>query len=133
MKVLAPAALLLVTLMLGMGSNVRADELPEVTSEKMTYLVIYRPGPGWLPGKPLAEQPLRDHGKYMLSLYVKGLMKLAGPLTDDAGGAVVLDVADEAEARAIVAADPAVKSGLFVHEMHPWKLMPWEKYANPSD
>jgi uncharacterized protein YciI len=60
-------------------------------------------------------------------------MKLAGPLTDDAGGAVVLDVADEAEARAIVAADPAVKSGLFVHEMHPWKLMPWEKYANPSD
>ena len=41
-------------------------------------------------------------------------MKLAGPLTGDAGGAVLLAVADESEAKTIVAADPAVKSGIFV-------------------
>jgi uncharacterized protein YciI len=46
----------------------------------------------------------------MLNLYIKGSMKLAGPLTDDAGGAVLLAVADESEAKTIVAADPAVKS-----------------------
>src|SRR5213075_1406990 len=35
----------------------------------------------------------------VLSLYIKGSMRLAGPLTDNAGGAVLLDVSDEAEAK----------------------------------
>ena len=96
--------------------------------QKLTYLLIYRPGPAWPPGKTVAELPLREHGNYMLSLYAKGVMKLAGPLTDNAGGAVVLEVADDAEARAIVANDPAVKAGLFVHELHPWAPVAWEKY-----
>ena len=78
------------------------------------------------------EQPLKDHGKYMLSLYVKGSMKLAGPLIDDAGGAVLLEVSNEAEAKAIVTNDPAVKSGVFVYEMHPWKLQPWEEFAKKA-
>jgi hypothetical protein len=26
-------------------------------ASKRTFLVIYRPGPAWLPGKPLAQQP----------------------------------------------------------------------------
>ena len=37
---------------------------------KATYLVIYRPGPAWLVGKSVLEQPLKEHGKYMLSLYI---------------------------------------------------------------
>jgi uncharacterized protein YciI len=99
---------------------------------KATYLVIYRPGPAWLVGKSISEQPLKEHGKYMLSLYIKGSMKLAGPLTDDAGGAVLLAVADESEAKTIVTADPAVKSGIFVYEMHPWKLQPWDEFAKKA-
>ena len=99
---------------------------------KATYLVLYRPGPAWLTGKSVMEQPLKEHGKYMLSLYIKGSMKLAGPLADDAGGAVLLEVSSEAEAKAIVANDPAVKSGVFVYEMHPWKLQPWEKFAKKA-
>jgi uncharacterized protein YciI len=94
-----------------------------------TYLVVYRPGPAWLPGKPLSEQPLQEHGKYMLSLYVNETMKQAGPFTDNAGGAVVLQAADEAEAKAIVANDPAVRSGVFLHEMHPWAPVDWQKYV----
>ena len=78
------------------------------------------------------EQPLKEHGKYMLSLYIKGSMRLAGPLTDNAGGAVLLEVSDEAEAKAIVANDPAVKSGISVYEMHPWKLQPWEEFAKKA-
>jgi uncharacterized protein YciI len=99
---------------------------------KTTYLVIYRPGPGWLAGKPVSEQPLKEHGKYMLSLYIKGSMKLAGPLTDNTGGAVLLAVANEAEAKALVTDDPAVRSGVFVYEMHPWKLQPWEEFAKKA-
>ena len=105
---------------------------PQETATKMTYLVLYRPGPAWLTGKSVMEQPLKEHGKYMLSLYIKGSMKLAGPLTDNAGGAVLLEVSNEAEAKAIVANDPAVKSGVFVYEMHPWKLQPWEEFAKKA-
>ncbi len=102
---------------------------PPKTASKANYLVIYRPGPAWLTGKSVMEQPLKEHGKYMLGIYIKGSMKLAGPLTDDAGGAVLLEVANEAEAKAIVANDPAVKFGVFVYEIHPWKLQPWEEFA----
>ena len=105
---------------------------PRQTATKATYLVVYRPGPAWLTGKSVMEQPLKEHGKYMLSLYIKGCMRLAGPLTDNAGGAVLLVVSDEAEAKAIVANDPAVKSGIFVYEMHPWKLQPWEEFAKKA-
>ena len=105
---------------------------PQETATKATYLVLYRPGPGWLTGKSVMEQPLKEHGKYMLSLYIKGSMKLAGPFTDNAGGAVLLEVANEAEAKAIVTNDPAVKSGVFVYEMHPWKLQPWEEFAKKA-
>ena len=102
---------------------------PPKPASKATYLVLYRPGPGWLTGKSIMEQPLKEHGKYMLSLYIKNSMKLAGPLTDNAGGAVLLEVANDAEAKAIVANDPAVKSGVFVYEMHSWKLRPWDELA----
>ena len=105
---------------------------PQQRATKATYLVVYRPGPAWLTGKSVMEQPLKEHGKYMLSLYIKGSMRLAGPLTDNAGGAVLLVVSDEAEAKAIVANDPAVKSGIFVYEMHPWKLQPWEEFAKKA-
>ena len=112
--------------------SVAAENELQQEKTKATYLVIYRPGPAWLVGKSILEQPLKEHGKYMLSLYIKGSMKLAGPLTDDAGGAVLLAVADESEAKTIVAEDPAVKSGIFTYEMHPWKLQPWDKFAKKA-
>ena len=62
-----------------------ADE-ERPSSEKITFLVIYRQGPAWPQGKGLSDLPLNDHGKYMISLYAKGLMQQAGPLTDDTGG-----------------------------------------------
>ena len=105
---------------------------PQETATKTTYLVLYRPGPAWLTGKSVMEQPLKEHGKYTLSLYIKGSMKLAGPLIDNAGGAVLLEVSNEAEAKAIVANDPAVRSGVFVYEMHPWKLQPSEEFAKKA-
>jgi uncharacterized protein YciI len=121
----------LAVLLCSSQSLTATDEKQQI-APKVTFLVIYRPGPAWLAGKSVSEQPLREHGKYMLGLYVKGSMKLAGPLTDNAGGAVVLEVADKGEAKAIVTADPAVKSGIFVYEMHPWELKPWDEYAKKA-
>ena len=100
------------------------SDKPEA-QQKISYLVVYRPGPGWVPGKPLKEQPLGEHGKYLLSLYAEGTLKFGGPLLDDAGGALVIEAADENHAKAVIAADPAIRSGIFLPEMHPWNLIDW--------
>jgi uncharacterized protein len=101
----------------------------EAQKRKSTYLVIYRPGPAWISGKPITEQPLKEHGKYMLSLYKNGILKFAGPFTDNAGGAVVFEAENEDEAKAVVEADPAVTSKIFLSELHPWGLVEWERYV----
>jgi hypothetical protein len=77
---------------------------------------------------------LHPEGGYFREIFrsankVQPLDERSAPLTDNAGGAVLLEVANEAEAKAIVANDPAMKSGVFLHEMHPWKLQPWEELA----
>jgi uncharacterized protein YciI len=95
----------------------------------LTYLVIYRPGPSWREGRPIGEQPLAAHGRYMLSLYTDGALKMAGPFSDNGGGAVIFTAKSEEAARAVVAADPAVISGVFVAELHPWTLVDWEQRA----
>jgi uncharacterized protein len=99
---------------------------------KPTFLALYRPGPQWAAGKPIREQPPKEHGKYLLDLYARGVMKFAGPFDDNTGAAVVVEAADEAEARALIAADPAVKNGVFAAEIHPWALVPWEKYLKKN-
>ena len=132
MKITASLIVLSIALTSYSSVSVPAKDEPEREKAEETYLVIYRPGSAWLEGKPVFEQPLKEYGKYMLSLYIKGSMKLAGPLTDNAGGAVLLVVADQSEAKAIVAEDPAVKSGIFVYEMHPWKLQPWDEFAKKA-
>jgi len=73
-----------------------------------------------------------DHGKYVLSLHVKGSLKLGGPFLDDSGGALVLEVENEAEAKAAVASDPAVVARVFVGELHPWRLVDWEKRSGST-
>ena len=110
MKIVITSLMFSLTVALYSSHVLAAADEQQQAAAKTTFLVIYRPGPAWLVGKPVSEQPLKEHGKYMLGLYVKGSMKLAGPLTDNAGGAVVLAVADESEAKAIVTEDPAVKS-----------------------
>jgi uncharacterized protein YciI len=119
---LALSALSLVTF-LGSAPARAAD-----VASDAAFLVVYRPGPGWLEGKPLAEQPLLEHGRYLLDLYAQGKMKSAGPFTDDSGGAMVLQAADLQEARRLVADDPAVVKGVLVPEIRQWTLQPWEQF-----
>ena len=96
---------------------------------KVTYLVLYSPGPTWVAGKGVSEQPLKEHGKYMLDLYRRGKMKFAGPFTDDTGGAAVIEAADQAEAEAILSKDPGVTSGVMKYMLRPWDLKSWHKYT----
>ena len=91
-----------------------------------SFLVVYKPGPRWLPGKPLQEQPLREHGRYMLELYRRGVMRLAGRFADGSGGAMLFGAVDDVSAQAIVAADPAVIAQTFMYELRQWAVVDWE-------
>ena len=105
----------------------------EVAAQEQTrqpsYLCVYRPGSRWLPGKPLAEQPLREHGRYMLDLYKRGVMRMAGRFADGSGGAMLFGADDDASAQAIVAADPAVVAETFTYELRQWAFVDWASLA----
>jgi uncharacterized protein YciI len=102
--------------------------LGQDAAPKATILVIYRPGPAWLAGKPASQQPLKEHGQYLLSLYEKGTLKSGGPFMDDRGGAAVIEAADVTAAEQIIDQDPAVKNRIFLYELHPWGLVRWDNW-----
>lgn len=108
-----------------------ASDSPAATPTPVqpSFLCVYRPGPRWLPGKPLSEQPLREHGRYMLELYRRGVMRLAGRFADGSGGAMLFGADDDASAQAIVAADPAVIAQTFTYELRQWAFVDWEALA----
>jgi uncharacterized protein YciI len=83
------------------------------------YLITYSRGPGWVEGRSLFEQPLEDHAAYQAGLAERGLLLLSGPLLDREGGISIVKAADRAKADEIVAADPAVTSGVFVADIAP--------------
>ena len=76
------------------------------------YLVLLKHGPNWVAGKPVAEQALGNHGRYLLEQMTKGALQLAGPFLDDSGGLVVYNAKDEAAVRAIAEHDPGVVAGI---------------------
>ena len=85
------------------------------------FVVIYRPGPAWQAGRPMSEQGLLPHGRYYRGLLDDGRLFAGGGFTGSDGGMAILRVADMGAARAIVAADPAVTSGIFVAELEQWR------------
>jgi len=115
----------------GLGVALASDDaLAQEKTKQPSYLCVYRPGPRWLPGKPLSEQPLREHGRYMLDLYKRGVMRLAGRFADGSGGAMLFGADDDASAKAIVEADPAVVADTFVYELKQWAFVDWAAIAS---
>ena len=53
-----------------------------------------------------------QHLDYLRGLHEEGKVVMAGPWGDGSGALVVFDVADEAEAQAIVDADPYTAAGV---------------------
>ena len=45
---------------------------------KQAFVLLYRPGPAWIEGKPVSEQPLREHLDYLSGLYQTGTLLMAG-------------------------------------------------------
>jgi len=62
------------------------------------------------------------HVAYLRTLLDEGTLVLAGPSLSPLFGIVVIEAADEDEARRIVAADPFVSSGLQTFELSPFRV-----------
>lgn len=117
----------------GLGAVLaNGDVAAQAAIAQPSYLCVYRPGPHWLAGKPLSEQPLREHGRYMLDLYKRGVMRLAGRFADGSGGAMLFGADDDKSAQAIVAADPAVVAGTFTYELRQWAFVDWAALVKKS-
>jgi uncharacterized protein YciI len=86
----------------------------------MTFAIFYTPGPDWLPGKPLAEQPLEAHVAYLKGLHEQGQVHMGGPYADGSGGLVIAEVDHLDSALAIVAEDPAIRSGILAANVQQW-------------
>ena len=57
----------------------------------MDYFVfVYRPGPAWLPGRGILQQPLAEHFAYMEKLQQDGVLCVGGPFKDGAGALGIL-------------------------------------------
>lgn len=82
------------------------------------YIAMIAHGPQWLEGKNVYEQgpPIEAHLAAMRDRFDAGQLLLGGPF-DQGGGIAVLDVPDEAAARAVMDADPAVQAGVMVYEI----------------
>ena len=80
------------------------------------FVVLLKHGPKWEEGKPAAQQPLANHGRYLQEQMTKGALQLAGPFLDDSGGLIVYNGKDAAEVRAIAEHDPGVMQGILAVE-----------------
>lgn len=61
------------------------------------------------------------HRKHLESLHEAGIVRSAGPFTDESGALLVFDVADEAELAAVMASDPYYRApGVTVVRRQQW-------------
>ena len=87
---------------------------------QQVFVITYKPGPAWRVGVPMNGQALGPHAAYWTRLAREGRAIGAGPFTDADGGIAIINAASFEDAQAIVAADPAITSSVFVGEVHGW-------------
>lgn len=97
----------------------RAVTESELAATDSLFVVFFRTGKGFLPGRPSAEQPgFTGHARHMRDLSMAGKILLGGPYGIDparfhfAGTLLLMRARDRVEARRLVAGDPGVASGL---------------------
>ena len=85
------------------------------------FIIVYHQGPAWKAGLPAREQPaMKAHEAYMKRLFAEGHILAAGPISDTPGGLVIVHAQNLDEAKAFMAEDPSVTSGMFTGEVHGW-------------
>jgi len=101
-------------------ASAQSEEAPAAAQQ--LFLFQYSPGPAWREGVPMRQQGLGPHAAYMQQLQNEGRLFAGGGYASDDGGMAIVSAANIEEARAMLAADPAVSSGIFVAELRHWRV-----------
>ena len=81
---------------------------------KNTFMILWAPGPAWVPGKTVREQPYwAQHADFMDPLFENGTVVLGGPFADATGSLVVVEAENEQEVADLFARDPFVVHDIF--------------------
>src|SRR5262245_43941880 len=86
-------------------------------------MAILKKGPQWDSTKPEDRNSiLKQHLGNVIELLNSGKAVIAGPFGDEthATGIFVFRTASADEAKSLLDADPGVKAGLLIGELHPW-------------
>ena len=102
------------------ASQADAQQVQRQMTQQL-YLFQYSPGPAWRAGVPMREQGLGPHAAYMQRLMNEGCLFAGGGYTSDDGGMAIVIAPSIEEARAMLAADPAIESGIFVATLRHWR------------
>ena len=91
---------------------------------KNTFIILWGPGPAWVAGKTVREQPYwGEHADFMDRLFENGTVVLGGPFADASGSLVVVEAENEQEVADLIAQDPFVVQGIFVlRSLKQWVL-----------
>lgn len=110
--------------LIALCSSAPAQEKAEAKFEMTTYYVAFlKRGPNWTAEATSETKKLQEgHMAHITSMAESGKLILAGPFADggDLRGMFVFRTATLEEAKALAEADPAVRAGRFVLELHPW-------------
>lgn len=93
------------------------------------FAFIYRPGPAWQSGVPMAGQDLRAHGVYFARLAKEGRVLGGGGFVGLDGGMAVVRAPDREAAQRLLAEDPAIISGVFEADFREWR----PRFGSDSD
>jgi uncharacterized protein YciI len=82
---------------------------------KNTFIILWGPGPAWVPDKTVREQPYWEHhADFMDRLFENGMVVLGGPFADATGSMLIVEAENEHEVSDMIAHDPFVVHGIFV-------------------
>jgi uncharacterized protein YciI len=96
--------------------------LNESSEMKVYQLVFLKAGPNRNQDSATAAGIQQEHLRYLTSMYEKGYADILGPFVENQQirGIVIYNVSTPEEARKLAEADPAVKAGRLIVEVHPW-------------
>jgi len=116
------AALLLLILAVAFAGEAAAPA-PATPRMKQYFFVLLRSGPNHTQTKEEAEKIQEEHMAHLRETAAAGKLDVGGPFEADGSdwrGILIYDVATMDEARALCSADPAVKAGRLVCDIHAW-------------
>lgn len=89
----------------------------------MEYAIVYTPGPAWVPGRPADQQALGPHNAYLQKLQAASKLFQVSHSPDGKTEVAVFEVTSQAEARQLLATDPAVGTRILNAELRRWHIV----------